>query len=144
MKLSTRTRYGIRAILDLAANHGKAPLQTKVIAQRQAISVKYLEQLMTMLKSGGFVTSVRGARGGYLLAKPPDQIKISDLFRALEGPVITVECVENQNYCARVADCIARQLWAQIQQAIQTVLDSTSLQDLLDRAQDNETVNYQI
>jgi Rrf2 family protein len=96
VKLSTRTRYGIRAILELAVNHGKGPLQTRVIARRQNISVKYLEQLMAMLKTGGFVRSIRGSKGGYVLARPPAQIKLREVFSALEGPVVTVECLEDE------------------------------------------------
>jgi len=144
MKLSSRTRYGIRAILDLAENIGSGPLQIRVIAQRQDISIKYLEQLMATLRSAGFVRSIRGAKGGYVLAKAPVQIKLSDVFNALEGPVITAECVENQNYCARAADCITRQLWAQLQYAIQNVLQSITLQDLVDRAKDKKMLDYQI
>ncbi len=144
MKLSTRTRYGIRAILELAGNYDKGPLQIKVIAQRQDISVKYLEQLMTILKSAGFVRSTRGSKGGYILAKTPNQIRLSDVFTSLEGPVTTVECVENENYCVRVADCIARQVWIQVQKAVVNVLDSITLQDLLDRAKDNKALSYQI
>ena len=144
MKLSTRTRYGIRAILELAQNQGKGPLQIKTIAAHQDISVKYLEQLMAMLKSAGFVRSIRGSKGGYILAKSPKQIKLSDVFNCLEGPVVTAECVENESYCSRTADCLTRQLWAQVQQAIMGVLQSTTLQDLLERAKDRKTLNYQI
>ena len=144
MKLSTRTRYGIRAILELAGNHGKGPLQIKIIAQHQAISVKYLEQLMAILKSAELVRSVRGARGGYILARPPAQIRISDVFNCMEGPVATVECVESKSYCARVADCAARQVWVQLQEAIENILQSITLRDLLDRTKDNRTLDYQI
>lgn len=144
MKLSTRTRYGIRAILEIAENEGRGPVQIKTIAQRQDISVKYLEQLMAILKSAGFVRSIRGAKGGYMLAKPPNQIKISDVFDSLEGHVTTVECVENGNYCARAADCVARQVWVQVQQAIQNVLQSITLQDLVQRVKDKRVYDYQI
>lgn len=96
MKLSTRTRYGIRAVLELAQNNGNRPLQLRIIAQHQDISVKYLEQLMAILRSAGFVRSIRGAKGGYLLAKPPNQVKISDVFDCLEGHIATVECVETK------------------------------------------------
>ena len=134
MKLSTRTRYGIRAILEIAENYGKGPLQTKVIAERQEISVKYLEQLMALLKSARFIRSIRGSKGGYILAREPHEIKISDVFGALEGSsIITVECLGNDNFCARAADCIARQLWAEVQNAVMTVLESKTLQDLLDK-----------
>lgn len=144
MKLSTRTRYGMRAILELAGNRGKGPLQIKIIAHRQDISVKYLEQLMAILKSAGFVRSIRGSKGGYILAKAANQIKLSDIFNALEGPVTTVECLENENYCARVADCVTRQLWAQMHQAIMDVLQSMTLQDLVDREKDKRALDYQI
>ncbi len=144
MKLSTRTRYGIRAILELAEKDGSGPLRVKTIAQSQDISAKYLEQLMSILKSAGFVRSIRGSKGGYMLAKAPNQIKLSDVFDCLEGPVTTVECVEDKDYCVRAADCVARQVWAQVQQAIKNVLQSITLQDLVDRAKDKKVSNYQI
>jgi Rrf2 family protein len=144
MKLSTRTRYGIRAILELAKNHGEGSLQIKTIAHRQDISVKYLEQLMAILKSAGFVRSIRGPKGGYILAKSPNQIKLSDVFNCLEGPVTTAECVESESYCARAADCAARAVWVQVQQAIRNVLESITLQDLVNKAKDKGTLDYQI
>jgi Rrf2 family protein len=144
MKLSTRTRYGLRAILELAEHSGVAPLQTKVIAGSQDISVKYLEQLMAILRSAGFVRSIRGSKGGYMLAKSPNQIKISDVFDCLEGHVTTVECVEDRSFCERAEDCVARQVWAEVQQAIKNVLQSITLQDLVDRAKDKKLSNYQI
>ena len=144
MKLSTRTRYGIRAILQLAENHGNRPLQLKTIARHQDISVKYLEQLMATLKSAGIVRSIRGSRGGYVLAKSPGQIKVSDCFNCLEGPVITTECVENESYCARTDDCVARQIWTEVQKAIMGVLQSMTLQNLVDRTKHNKPLDYQI
>jgi len=144
MKLSTRTRYGVRAVIELAAHEGRKPVQLKVIAERQDISVKYLEQLMTALRQGGIVRSIRGARGGYILAKPPNQITLSEVFHCLEGPVITAECVEDEDYCQRAADCAARLLWIQVEEAIKNVLDSVTVQDLIDRVKDKRTVNYQI
>lgn len=144
MKLSTRTRYGIRAVLELAENYGKRPIQLKIIARHQGISVKYLEQLMAMLKSAGIVSSVRGSKGGYILAKSPDQIRLSDCFNCLEGPVITVECVENDNYCPKAYDCIARSLWAEVQKAVIKVLESVTLQSLLDKAKHDKKLHYQI
>jgi len=144
MKLSTRTRYGIRAILELAESYGQGPLQLKIIAQHQDISVKYLEQIIAMLKSGGFVKSIRGAKGGYILAKAPNQIKLGDVFDCLEGRVTTVECIEDEDYCARVADCVARQLWVRVQEAIDSVLQSITLQDLVDKVKDKRALDYQI
>ena len=144
MKLSTRTRYGVRAVLELAENYGKGPLQLKAIAQAQELSVKYLEQLMAVLKSAGIVTSVMGAKGGYILAKSPDEIKVSDCFNCLEGPVITTECVDNSSFCPRTTDCVARGLWVEVQGAIMTVLQSKTLQNLVDEAKENKVLNYHI
>ncbi len=144
MKISTRTRYGIRAALELAQNYQNGPLKLKIIAKRQDISVKYLEQIMTVLRSGDFIRSIRGPRGGYMLAKAPNQVKISDIFDCLEGCITTVECVEDEDYCARSMDCVARQLWAQVQKAIRDVLQSITLQDLIDRAKHKESIIYQI
>jgi len=144
MKLSTRTRYGMRAILELAENHGKGALRLKTIARHQELSVKYLEQLMAILKSAGIVRSVRGPKGGYALAKSPGQIRVSDCFICLEGPVITTECVEDDSYCARAEDCVTRQVWAQVQKAVMDVLCSMTLQNLADMASSDKDPDYQI
>ena len=144
MKLSTRTRYGVRALLELALSYGKGPLQLKIIAERQDISIKYLEQLISILKAAGFVRSVRGAKGGYELVKPPDQVKLNDCFNSLEGPVITVECIDDDKSCARISDCIIRQVWLQVNNAIENVLASITLQDLVNAAGKRESLNYQI
>jgi Rrf2 family transcriptional regulator, cysteine metabolism repressor len=144
MKLSTRKRYATRAMLELADNFGKGPLQTRVIAKHQDISVKYLEQLMSALKSAGVIRSQRGAKGGYVLARSPDKIKLSDIFDIFEGPVVTVECVTNEKYCDRAGDCVARQVWCEIQKAIKGILESITLQDALDKAKKGKPANYQI
>lgn len=143
MKLSTRTRYGMRAIIELAQYEGKRPLQLKAIADRQDISVKYLEQLMSLLRSAGFVRSVRGSKGGYVLARPADQIKLSEIFRCLEGSVTTAECTEDESYCERSADCVAREVWKKVEAAIHGVLDSIKLSDLVPPSKKN-TSEYQI
>jgi Rrf2 family cysteine metabolism transcriptional repressor len=134
----------VRAILELAENYGRGPLQLKAIARAQGLSVKYLEQLMTVLKSAGLVQSVQGSRGGYVLAKTPSEIKISDCFNCLEGPVITTECVDNTNICSKTADCAARQLWAEVQNTVMNVLQSITLQNLIDRAKENKVLDYHI
>ncbi|MGA2093221.1 MAG: Rrf2 family transcriptional regulator [Sedimentisphaerales bacterium] len=144
MKLSTRTRYATRAILELAEYFGKGPLQTRVIAKHQEISVKYLEQLMSALKSAGLIRSQRGAKGGYVLAQSPEKIKLSEIFDIFEGPVVTVECVSNEKYCDRAGDCVARQVWCEIQKAIKGILESITLQDAIDKAKKGKPANYQI
>ncbi|MEN6425380.1 MAG: Rrf2 family transcriptional regulator [Phycisphaerales bacterium] len=143
MKLSTRTRYGMRAIIELAQHEDKRPLQLKLIAERQDISVKYLEQLMSLLRSAGFVRSVRGSKGGYILARPADQIKLNEIFRCLEGAVTTAECTEDESYCARSADCAARDVWKRVETAIQEVLGSIRLSDLTGKPS-AKTTEYQI
>ena len=144
MRLSTRTRYGIRAILELAEHYGEGPLQLRIIARDQGVSVKYLEQLMAMLKSAGIVRSVRGSKGGYELAKSPAQVKVSDCFECLEGNIITTECVDSDSYCERKNNCMARQLWADVQNAVMEVLESMTLQNIVDRSKNNKAIHYQI
>jgi Rrf2 family protein len=134
----------MRAIIELAENDQKGPLRLKVIARDQDISAKYLEQLMVVLKSAGLIRSIRGSKGGYVLAKPPNQIKISDVFHCLEGTVSTVECVENKDYCRRAANCAARQVWAKVQEAIEGILQSITLQDVVDKAKGSRALDYQI
>lgn len=143
MKLSTRTRYGMRAIIELAQYEGTRPLQLKTIAERQEISIKYLEQLMGLLRSAGLVRSVRGSKGGYALGRPQDQIKVSDIFRCLEGTVTTTECVEDKDVCKRSADCVARELWMEIEASIHQVLESITLADMVKRTKAHGS-DYQI
>ncbi|MHC5082527.1 MAG: RrF2 family transcriptional regulator [Planctomycetota bacterium] len=145
MKLSSRTRYGMRAILELALEYGNAPLQIKTIAAREDISNKYLEQLIAMLKATGLVRSIRGPRGGYILAKPPAEIQLKDVFLTLEGPMIPAECLDHPEYCPRCTDCATRQIWQQLQDAIMGVLEAVTLADLVEKSiQSKKSSNYQI
>ena len=145
MKISTRCRYGLRAILELAMEYGKGPLQIKIIAERQEISNKYLEQIMAILKSVGLVRSIRGAKGGYILAKEPKNIRISDVFVALEGPLLTVDCVDHPEFCTRCTDCVTRHVWTEIQDSIMNVMTAITLQDLVDKSlTGKDTLDYQI
>ena len=99
---------------------------------------------MAMLKAARFITSIRGSKGGYILARAANDIQVGDLFNALEGPNTTVECRENESYCDRIANCVIRQLWQDVQKAIHSVLFATTLQDLVDRTVDEDTLSYQI
>lgn len=145
MRLSTRTRYGMRAAFELARHYGPRPepLGIHAIAKDQEVSAKYLEQVIAVLKVSGVVRSVRGAKGGYVLAKSPKKIKLSEIFNALEGAVTTVECVHNEKYCDRSADCVIRNLWKQLNDCIDGVMESMTLQDLLDREKKTKA-DYQI
>jgi len=142
MKLSSRSRYGLRAALDLALEYGKGPLQIKAIANREDISNKYLEQLMTILKTSGLVRSFRGPKGGYVLAKPPKEIKLKEVFTALEGPLVAVECLQHPEFCPHRAECITRQVWYDVQDAMLDVLEAINMQDLVDRVRVAENSDH--
>jgi Rrf2 family transcriptional regulator, cysteine metabolism repressor len=134
MKLSTRSRYGIRALLELALNYNKGPMQIKAIAEREKISNKYLEQLISLLKTRGLVQSVRGPKGGYILAKSPAEIKLSEVFMTLEGPVMAFSCPDHKNHSPSCGDCLTKKLWVQMENAINGVLTSISLKDMVEDA----------
>jgi len=135
----------MRAILELALEYGKDPLQIKVISEREDISSKYLEQLIAMLKAAGLVRSMRGPRGGYVLAKPPAEIKLKDVFLTLEGPMVPAECLEHPEYCPHCTDCATREIWQELQDAIFGVLESVTLADLVERSiRSKKTGNYHI
>lgn len=133
MKLSTKGRYGVTAMYDLALHYGDGPISLKSVAQRQGISEHYLEQLMGVLRKTGYVASVRGAQGGYVLAKDPAVITVGDIIRALEGPIAPVDCVatdEAARYCERSQQCVTRGIWAKIRDSINEVIDAITLADL--------------
>jgi len=138
MKLSTKGRYATRALLDLALNQGERPVLLKDIAQRQQISLSYLEHLVAPLIAGGLVRSTRGARGGVSLAKPPEEIRLSEVIQLLEGSVAPVECVDNPGICRRSTSCVTRDIWGELKQALDGVLESTTLQDLVERQRRKE------
>jgi len=129
MRLTTKGRYGLRAMVDLAQHHGRGPVPLKSIAERQAISEAYLEQLFATLRRAHLVRSIRGATGGYLLAQDPSQITVGDIIRALEGPVVPVDCLNefSSEICPRLDLCPTRQVWVQLQEVINTTLDSINL-----------------
>jgi Rrf2 family protein len=138
MKLSTKGRYGTRALLDLALHRAEGPVLLKDIAERQQISLWYLEHLIAPLIAAGIVRSSRGAKGGVWLAQPPEQIKLSTVIQLLEGSVAPVECVNDPAICSRSELCVTRDLWTTIKRAINGVLESTTLQDLVERQKRKE------
>ena len=134
MKLSTKGRYGVAAMYDLALHYGQGPISLKSVAIRQGISEHYLEQLMGTLRKSGYVKSVRGAQGGYALTKEPAQISVGDIIKIMEGPIAPVDClltdaIDNE-YCQRASICVTRGVWAKVRDSINGVLDSISLADL--------------
>ena len=138
MKLSTRGRYGTRALLELALHQGDGPVLLKDIAQRQQISLQYLEHLITPLIAGGIVRSTRGARGGVWLVKPPEEIRLSEVIQLLEGSIAPAECVNNPEICSRSKFCVTRDIWGELKEAMDEVLESTTLQDLVERQKRKE------
>lgn len=136
LKLSTKGRYGVKAMFDLAQHVGEGPTSLKSIAERQSISEHYLEQLVSGLRKAGLVKSIRGAQGGYLLGRDPDKIRIGDIIRVLEGPIAPVDCVaeEDPEICSRAEFCVTRTIWEKVRDSIVDVLDSITLQTLLEDA----------
>ena len=132
MKLSTRARYGTRALLDLALHSDEGMVLLKNIAQRQGISVAYLEHLMTPLIASGIIRSTRGAKGGVSLLKHPKEIKLSEVIELLEGSISPVDCVNYPTVCPRSATCATRDIWDEMKKAIDKILENTTLQDLVD------------
>ena len=147
MKISTKGRYGTRLLLDLALHQKEEPVLLKDIARRQQISLWYLEHIITPLKTAGIIRSTRGARGGVSLARPPEEIKLDEVIQLLEGSIAPVECVNNPEFCARSDSCVTRDIWAELKKAINGVLMSTTLQDLVERQKRKEQTKealYQI
>jgi len=133
LKLSTKGRYGLTAMVDLALNSGEGPISLKSIADRQGLSEHYLEQLISGLRKAGLVKSIRGAQGGYVLGKKAEKIGISDIIRVLEGPIAAVECEANGDpeCCQRLEHCVTRTIREKVRDPIEDVLDSISLADLV-------------
>lgn len=131
MKISTKGEYGLRAMVDLANHYGEGPVLLKDIAERQDISKKYLDHLVSTLRTAGLVRSIRGARGGYLLARQPKEIKLIEIIQTLEGSVSPFECVDNLTICKKTKSCVTREIWQRVKKAIFDVLDSTTLASLV-------------
>lgn len=135
MKLSTKGRYGVSAIYDIAAHCDKGPVSLRSVAERQGISDHYLEQLMGHLRRAGLVKSVRGAQGGYILAKDPKEITVGDVICIMEGPIAPVGCLlskkkDDKNYCPKSPTCVTRDVWARVGESISKVLDSITIAEL--------------
>jgi Rrf2 family cysteine metabolism transcriptional repressor len=134
VRLSTKGRYGIRAMLALARLYGQGPIPLKEVAEIESLSEAYLEQLISELRKAGLVRSVRGAQGGYLLAKEPDSITTGDIIRVLEGPIGPVQCVieiPGTDTCDCAESCVERLLWKRLRDSMVQVLDSITLADLM-------------
>ncbi|MFZ5448903.1 MAG: RrF2 family transcriptional regulator [Thermodesulfobacteriota bacterium] len=134
MKLSTRSRYGTRLMLDMAQHYNQGPIQLGDIAKRQEISVKYLEQIIIPLKKAHFIETVRGPKGGHLLARPPEEITVAEIVALLEDSAGLTECTERAEVCRRSDTCPTRLIWKEASQAMFNTLKSISLADLVEKA----------
>ena len=133
MKISTKGRYALRLMVDLALSGQGEPVSLKDVAQRQQLSDKYLEQIVTPLVKAGLVRSVRGAGGGYLLTRRPEDYTAGEILRPLEGDLAPVECATDNQFCERSDQCVTVELWQEIHRAVSQVVDRTTLADLVER-----------
>lgn len=131
MKLSTKGRYGVKAMVDLAIRYGKDPVSIKTISERQNISEYYLEQLFSTLRKSGLIKSIRGAMGGYVLGKAPDEIRIYDILEVLEGPIEISHCLDTES-CNNIDCCATRLVWKKIKDSIDNVTMSITLKDIVE------------
>lgn len=143
MKISTKGRYALRMLVDLAEHRGEGFVALKDIAKRQGISKKYLEQIVSVLNKPDILRTNRGYQGGYQLAKSPEQYTVGDILRITEGGLAPVSCLEQEeNLCERANDCTTLFVWEGLYKAINTYLDGITLQDILDHERDISTFNY--
>ncbi len=142
MRISTKGRYGLRALIDLAQYSEIEPVSINSIATRQGISERYLEQLMTLLKKAGIVKSIRGAGGGYVLTKSMDSISVGDVLRALEGSLEPVECAafSDEASCEASGGCVTKYVWKRIHESINKTVDEISLEQLVNESKSVQNI----
>lgn len=138
MKISTRTRYGTRLMLELASRYGQGSVFLKEVARVEDISEKYLSQIVIPLKAAGLVNSYRGAHGGYVLSRPPEEITLRDIFEVLEGPFTLVPCIEDLSQCRRIAMCVTRNLWDALGKEMAVILGRVSLANLVQQIKEKQ------
>lgn len=133
MKVSTKGDYGVRALVELAHHFGEGPVQSAEIAARQEVPEPYLDQLLTSLRRAGFIRSVRGPQGGHALIREPGDVKLSEVMVALEGSLAPIACVDDPDACTKSGGCVQREVWAQVRDATQKILDEVSIGDLAEK-----------
>lgn len=145
MKISTKGRYSVTALYELALHYGSGPVSLKSVAQSQGLSENYLEQLMVPLRRAGIVKSIRGAQGGYMLSKAPENITIGQIITTVEGPIAVVDCLladakAADQRCDKAGACVTRGIWEKVCDSISEVLSNITLKTLLDNDKSNEHV----
>ena len=145
MKLSTKTRYGTRAIIDIAQNSENGSTMLKDIAARQSLSPKYLDHILSSMRRAGLIRNIRGKGGGYILSKTPASITVKDILEAVDGSFEPVECLSNTDLCDKVPACGTRDVWLRMKEAVDGVLEEATLQSLLEKNSLNKNLsNYSI
>ncbi len=142
MKLSTKCRYGARAVLEIARNYGDGPIKRRDIVKNQQISDSYLENILITLKNGGVIDTIRGANGGYLLRRPPNEINLYEIVTLLDGSLAPVDCLDNTSVCEKTQTCATRIVWDKLRKAKEDVLRGVSVQDLVDFEKKNVGSDY--
>ena len=132
MKLSTKGKYGLKAIFELSLHIDEGPVPLNIIASKQKIPEQYLEQIFSTLKKSQLITSVRGAQGGYLMNKDPKYVTVGDVLMVLEGPVALSQCIIDEGCCENSNDCSTKIVWEKLKRGIEDVLNSITLQDMID------------
>ncbi len=137
MKITTKCRYGIRALVEIGNNYPKRPTTRREISRNQELDDSYLENILLDLKSNDIVRSIRGAKGGFVLNKPPETITLLDIVESLQGEIVPSKCVTDPDSCKRASNCVTRPVWVRMQQAQKNVLETVTIQDLLNEELDN-------
>lgn len=132
MKISTKCRYGIRALIEIARNGNASPTKRRDISSLQSIPNSYLENILISLKNNNILTSIRGAGGGFMLRRPPEEITLLDIFEALQGQLNILDCIDDPSSCERSDDCLVRPVWQEMQQAQKEVLQKKTIKDLME------------
>jgi Rrf2 family transcriptional regulator, cysteine metabolism repressor len=133
MKLSTKSRYATRALIELGLQYGEGPVKLKDISATQDISLKYLEQVMFPLRIGGYVKTIKGSQGGYILARHPDSITLLEIVECVEGPIAPVDCVDHAELCDRSNQCVTREAWIGLKNVIRSELGTITLAELVNK-----------
>lgn len=142
VKISSKCRYGTRAMIEIARRFGSEPVKRRAIVEKQGISDSYLENILILLKNAGLIDAVRGARGGYALSRSPGAITMLDVFSALEGQHAPVACLDSPSACERTTTCATRSVWSRVHEAMNDVLRKVTLEDLVDNEGNSESAQF--
>ena len=144
MKLSTKSRYGLRAVIEIAKTFGSTPAKRKNVAAQQGISDSYLENILIVLKNNRIIETTRGVNGGYVLSRSPKEITVLEVVDSLEGPLDLVDCVSSNSACSKTDTCATRTIWKELADAWKSILGNITLQDVIDREERLYSPTYSI